>query len=198
MTRAKLESLLGRSLTPNEVTNLTLYLDIATDSLEDMLCMSLTTETSTREFGAREGYSTLFTGAFTDVSEVTVDESVIDESQYKFRQWNKSNAEWFNSIVFNYPQSGTVKVTADWGFGDCMPNDLQLLLARSFDQISKSNTSQGSIQSKQVEDFRITYKNDVTQRDQFLMDNGLIIQKYSLCNIGNVQHGSVCGGWGIW
>jgi hypothetical protein len=73
MTRAKLESLLGRSLTPNEVTNLTLYLDIATDSLEDMLCMSLTTETSTREFEAREGYSTLFTGAFTDVSEVTVD-----------------------------------------------------------------------------------------------------------------------------
>ena len=121
MTQAKLESLLGRSLTPNEVTNLTLYLDIATDSLEDMLCMSLTTETSTREFEAREGYSTLFTGAFTDVSEVTVDESVIDESQYKFRQWNKSNAEWFNSIVFNYPQSGTVKVTADWGFGDCMP-----------------------------------------------------------------------------
>ena len=186
MTQAKLESLLGRSLTPNEVTNLTLYLDIATDSLEDMLCMSLTTETSTREFEAREGYSTLFTGAFTDVSEVTVDESVIDES------------EWFNSIVFNYPQSGTVKVTADWGFGDCMPNDLQLLLARSFDQISKSNTSQGSIQSKQVEDFRITYRNDVTQRDQFLMDNGLIIQKYSLCNIGNVQHGSVCGGRGIW
>ena len=198
MTQAKLESLLGRSLTPNEVTNLTLYLDIATDSLEDMLCMSLTTETSTREFEAREGYSTLFTGAFTDVSEVTVDESVIDESQYKFRQWNKSNAEWFNSIVFSYPQSGTVKVTADWGFGDCMPNDLQILLARSFDQISKSNTSQGSIQSKQVEDFRITYKNDVTQRDQFLMDNGLIIQKYSLCNIGNVQHGSVCGGWSIW
>lgn len=198
MTQAKLESLLGRSLTPNEVTNLTLYLDIATDSLEDMLCMSLTTETSTREFEAREGYSTLFTGAFTDVSEVTVDESVIDESQYKFRQWNKSNAEWFNSIVFNYPQSGTVKVTADWGFGDCMPNDLQLLLARSFDQISKSNTSQGSIQSKQVEDFRITYRNDVTQRDQFLMDNGLIIQKYSLCNIGNIQHGSVCGGRSIW
>lgn len=194
MDQAKLQSLLGRSLTATEVTNLDLYLNIAEDTLEDLLCMSICRKSEARTFGTRDGYRTVFVDPFTDIDEIQdADGNVIDETEYTFKQWNRSNKSWYNSIVFNCERDGeNLVISGSWGFGKCLPNDLQLLQARAFDQISKSNNSSGLVESKQVEDFRISYRTDVTQQDQFYADNALIINRYSQCNIGDIQHGDIC------
>ena len=193
MTQAKLQSLLGRSLTTTEVTNMDLYLNIAEDMLEDLLCISLCSKDESRTFNTRKGYRTVFVDPFTDVDEVKdSDGNIIEESEYKFKQWDRFNGKWYNSIVFDCERYGEdIEVSGSWGFGKCLPNDLELLQARAFDQISKTNGGTGLVQSKQVEDFRITYKSDVTQQDQFYADNLLTINKYSLCNIGDIQHGRI-------
>jgi hypothetical protein len=194
MNEAKVSALLGRTLTTTETTNFDLYLDIATENLESMLCISLSNNSGTREFDTREGYSTAFIDPFTAINEVTIDDSVIDESEYSTRQWDRRNARWYNSVVFGSKCNGTITVDADWGFGKCLPADLQLLLARSFDQVSRANESisDGNVKRKEVEDFKIEFDTDLTQNDLFMQDNGATIRKYSLCNIGDIQHGDIC------
>jgi hypothetical protein len=49
MTQQELEALLGRPLTPIEVTNLGLYLEIALESLEDALCIEIEDTSSASE-----------------------------------------------------------------------------------------------------------------------------------------------------
>ena len=193
MTQETLEALLGRSLTATEVTNLDLYLDIANDTVGELLCMNLTSKSETRVFDVRNGYRTVFTHPFVEVDEVQDSNgNIIDEDTYTPRQWDKRNADWYNSIVMDDTQCGEeLTISGTWGFGKCMPKDLQLLVARSFDQISKSQGSNGLVKRKEVEDFKIEFNTDVTQQEQFYADNALIIQKYSMCNIGDVQHGCV-------
>lgn len=191
ISQSKLELLLGRSLTTAETAAFSTYLSIATETLEDILGYSLQNVTEEREFDARENYRTLFTGVFNNLDEVTLDDEEIDSTEYSSRQWDKRNGDWYNSIVFDEPQCGVLTVSADWGFGNCMPNDLQLLLARLFNQISESNNSNGLVESKQVEDFRISYRTDVTQQDQFIADNASTLKKYQISDIGEIQSGDV-------
>lgn len=192
MNQAQLESLLGRPLTPVEVENRSLYLDIARETLETMICSRLDQVTETRTFDTREGFRTVFIGYFTDISKVTYKgEELTDFSK---RMWDERNSDFFNSIVFDGQLNGAeIEIEADWGF-DCLPKDLLQLQAKLFAQVSAKNTNNSNISSKKVEDFSITFRNDLTLDEQFAQDNASVIGKYSLCSTGNVKSGALyCG-----
>lgn len=195
MNKEQLESFLGRPLTSYEDTNRESYLEIAKESLEELLCASTEMDSEMRTFESREGYSTLFIGFFTDVDKVEIDGEVIDPSDYHFAQWDKRNAKWYNSIVFKCKLSGCdVDVTADWGFEGCYPKDLGLLTARLFDLISKENKFDREINSKSTEDFSISFNHStITMQDtlaeSFAKDNARLLTKYSMCNVGAIRHG---------
>lgn len=183
MNKTQMVALLERPLTPNEDTNFNLYLNIAQERLQDLTCLNLTDEPSTRTYDVREGYTTVFTDLFTSIESVEVNGQPFTE--YTPMQWDRRNASWYNSIVLD-ACSDKVTVTADWGI--CSP-ELKLLTARLFGLLSKESKGNGNIKSKRVNDFQITF-NDNSVYQQFLIDNQALINKYSLCNIGNIQHGS--------
>lgn len=195
MNKKQLESFLGRPLTSYEDANRESYLDIAKESLEDLLCASTEMDSETRTFESREGYSTLFVGFFTDIEKVEIDGEIIEPSEYYPAQWDKRSAKWYNSIVFKYKQTGCdVDVTADWGFEGCYPKDLLLLTARLFDLISKENKFDREVNSKSTEDFSISFNHSSTAMqdtlaESFAKDNAKTLNKYSMCNVGAIRHG---------
>ncbi len=196
MTQEELETLLGRPLTSNEVNNLDTYLDIAKESLEDLLCMPIDLQGDTSDddeytqvFDIREGYSTVFTGIFTEITEVKIDSVVTDNYYPAF--WDKRSNPYYNSIILDYCSGKEVEVTGVWGFIS-LPSDIQLLWAQLFANVSKRYVpGTDNVQRKAVEDFSI-WLGDLTDDETFLNANQRIIGKYSLCNIGYVLHGQVC------
>lgn len=193
MDQAKISALLGRPLTSIESSNFDLYIKLARESLEEMLCTALCDSEDPKFYDSRSGYSTLFTDIFTEIDEVKIDGTVIESSEYSPRQWDRRSGKWFNSIVFDDKLRGKeVEVSATWGFSP-MPVDLQSVLAGLFDLITKKNKFDGTIQSKQVEDFRITFNTGADLSQEFADKYRSVIQKYSQCSIGNIQHGKVHG-----
>lgn len=193
MDAAQLAKLLGRSLTPVETANEELYLDIAYERLESMICSPVDSIAEERTFDGRGGYSTVFTDLFTEVSSVVVDGKTLETADYSIRQWDKRSGSWFNSIVLNdkLRADSVVVVDATWGFAeDAMPADLQLLIAQLFALVSSMNKGNGNVKSKKVEDFTISF-NDNSVYDQFVIDNSATIRKYSLCDIGKIRSGKV-------
>jgi hypothetical protein len=193
---ADLEKLLGRTLTVVETANIDLYLEIASERLESILCSTLNLDgedTDPHEYDAREGYRSLFIDLFTEVTSVEIDGTAVESSDYSLRQWDRRSGSWYNSIVFKRPFrcDQVVEVTASWGFGEDLPVDLKLLLARLFALVSQENTQDRLVQSKQVEDFRIAFNTSSSAYDNFLEENAGIIQKYSLCSVGDIRHGRV-------
>lgn len=197
MTQADIEALLGRSLTEREFNNFDLYLEIAEESLEELLCMSLNIlpddsgepEEETLTYDVREGYSTVFTDIFTEVTEVKVDGTVTTDFYPAF--WDKKSSSFYNSIVLSTRNAKEVEITGTWGFSE-LPKDLKLLMAQLFANVSKKYTAgAGNVKSKKVEDFSVTY-GELTDDEVFLNANSRIIQKYSMCNIGYVLHGKTC------
>lgn len=192
MDQSKLESYLGRPLKPVEVTNLKLYLKIARESLDDLLCLSLCDTDDPKVYESRDGYSTVFTDIFTEIDEIKVDGTGIDATIYSPRQWDKRNGSWFNSIVFDEKMTGKdVTVSALWGFST-MPTDLQALLAGLFDLITRKNKVDGTLKSKKVEDFQVTFDTEADVTQEFEDKHRRTIQKYSLCNVGSIRHGGNC------
>jgi len=200
MTKEELAALLGRPLTPTENTNFDLYLDIAKESLEELLCITIEVnpdgsgdaEEHTQEFDIREGHSTVFTGIFTEITEVKVDGKVTTDYYPAF--WDKRNNTYYNSIVFDKKLSGHNKVTLDarWGFNPIVPNDLKMLWAQLFANVSKKyKAGKGNVKRKDVRNFSITF-GDLTDDEAFLNANRRTISKYSMCNIGYVLHGKTC------
>lgn len=192
MNETEMSALLGRPLTPVETTNYKLYLNIAKQNLDDLLCMRLCDDEATKVFDAREGYSTVFTDVFTEVEEVKVNDTVQEADTYSVRQWDRRNGSWYNSIVFDNKlcKDDEVSITADWGF-ESYPSDLKSLLAQLFSLISKKNTTDSTIQSKQVEDFRITFRPDVDLDAEFDKNYQSTILKYSLCNMETFRQGKL-------
>lgn len=188
MDKATLEALLGRTLTTTEDANLELYLNIASESLDNLLCLNLLDDSTVRVFDARDGYSTVFMDIFTEVQTVKLNGNTTTD--YSVRQWSKRNATWYNSIVFEHKlcDDDEVEVTATWGF-ETMPNDLQMLLAQLFSLISKKNKFDNTVESKQVEDFRISLNTDADLDEEFYSQYGSTISKYSLCLIPYFKQG---------
>jgi hypothetical protein len=190
MKQTELEALLGRPLTPTEASNRKLYLEIAKESLEQLLCISLCDdEDETRTFDIREGYSTVFTDIFTELTAVQFDG--VATTDYYPAFWDKRNNPYYNSIVLDDCGGSTISITGAWGFSE-IPSDLKLLWAQLFANVSKKYTAGGgNIKSKRVEDFSITY-GDLTDDEVFLSANARTIQKYSMCNTGYIRHGKTC------
>lgn len=196
MTKEEISALLGRSLTSIEDTNFDLYLDIAFESLEALICTPIESVTETRVFDTRHDYKTAFIDIFNEITEVKLNGDVTTD--YTVRQWDKRNASWYNSLVFeDYLGCKDLEVTADWGFLDTsgadsdLPVDLQSLVAGLFGLITKKNKFDGTIASKQVEDFRVSFNVDADLDQAFYQNYNSIISKYSLCDIPNVQSGKI-------
>lgn len=189
MTEEEVSALLGRPLTAVEVSNFALYMELATQQLQDWLCYELTTGSSTKKLDARKGYTTLFTPPFTAVTSISKDGSVVSADDYTVKQGDNYSGTWFNSIVFNNKlENETIEVTAVWGFADAtLPVELRLLLANAF-ALQASNAQPKNVKRKKVEDFDITYT-ESTPLDDLLQTYGSIIYKYSICGQVNVQHG---------
>jgi hypothetical protein len=110
--------LLGRSLTTTEDTNYTTYLKIATQRLEELLCMNLTIGDGERTYDSRIGYKTLHVDPFTEILSMSIDGNDVDADDYVIQQNDNLNASWYNTIVFDTAQTGElVTIDADWGFG---------------------------------------------------------------------------------
>jgi hypothetical protein len=197
MDETIIEALLGRTLTDIESDNFNLYLNIAEENLEELICTPIESVTEDRVFNTREGYSTAFVDIFNELNSVEIDGEVIDTSEYSVRQWDRRNASWYNSIVFEDKFGSDVEITvnADWGFlvtsGDDsdFPVDLQMLIAELFGLISRKNKSDSTIASKQVEDFRISFNADADLDDEFYTKYSSTISKYSLCLIPYFKQG---------
>lgn len=190
LSKSQLEALLGRSLTAREDAGFTQYLEIAEEQLEQLLCINLLKESGERVFTARDGYTTLFTGIFTNVSSVTINGNTVDPSEYHVSFFDDRNKGFYNSIVFDTKLTGQeVAVTANWGF-NTIPADLGQLLAQLFELSAKKKTNT-SVKRKTVRNFSIELG---TQTDmQVLVDNNdTVISKYGMCNIFGTRHGSVC------
>jgi len=195
MKQEELEAFLGRSLTQREVTNMTIYLDIARQSLEELVCMEISCESveEPRIVSTRVGYSTVFTDVFTDVDSVTINGEEVDSSKYYKAFFDSRNGKFFNSIVFNeaFYDSDGITITATWGFQG-LPNDLGMLMARLFSNVSKKySVGSGNVKSKRVRNFQVTY-GDLTDDQAFIDANSRTIQKYNMCNIGFIRSGSTC------
>jgi len=198
MDTTQIAKLLGRPLTSNETANFDLYIDIAEEALEGLICSPITDIEEARTFDIREGYSTAFLDIFRSVSEVMIDGEIIDSSDYSLRQWDKRSASWYNSLVFDdrfKSYQGEVTVTAEWGFAEPeegqpsnIPIGLQMILAGLFAQVSKVNRTDSSIASKQVEDFRITFNVNNDLDAEFLNKYGSFVAKYSTCGVGYLRH----------
>ena len=197
MDKTQLEALLGRPLTEIEEDNLQLYIDIAYENLDDLLCTTIDSVTETRVFDTREGYSTAFIGIFRSLSAVKINGETITTDDYSVRQWDKRNGSWYNSIVLNrkFTCDEELEVTGAWGFATSptysVPSDLQAVLAGLFALISKKNKYDGTLSSKQVEDFRVSFNTDVDLDEAFYDTYSKTISKYSICDIGDIQHGRV-------
>ena len=189
LSKDTISKLLNRPLTTAEDTNFSLYLKIATQRLEELLCMNLCGGDDERTYQSRYGYSEVYVDPFTHINSVTVDGEVVTD--YTKKQGDKFNGSWYNVIAFDGKRSGeNIVVDANWGFSS-MPADLQLLLARVFAQGSTEQTTDNLVKSKKIEDFSVTYKDAVTY-DEFVLTNSSTIDKYSQCNQGLIRNGSVC------
>lgn len=194
MNKTTMASLLGRPLTSIEDTNFETYLKIAKESLDDLLCMSLCNAEDPRVFDVREGYKTVYFDVFSELNEIRINGVVIAADQYEVRQNDIRQSNWYNSVVFTDAlyKDDVVTVSADWGFNGNMPTDLQSVLAGLFGLVTAKNKFDGSIKSKGVEDFKVTFDNDADLDDLFYKQNSRVIAKYSLCDKINITNGEVC------
>lgn len=193
ITQADIAKWLGRPLTPNEVSNFAVYLNIAKSYLNELLCTDITDVTAgSRIYESRDGYSTVFTDYFTGIPTVTINGSA--RTDFKTRFFDDRNTAFKNSLVFDckFRCDDEVTITASWGI-DPLPDDLGSLLAQLFAIGSKPYVT-GDIKTKRVEDFSITF-GDRSDVELAVTSNTLTIQKYSLCESSNIRHGKVCRIW---
>ena len=69
-----------------------------------------------------------------------------------------------------------------------IPVDLELVIARFFDALTKEQSLKGDVQSKKVEDFSITYKDGYQPREEVMQQCRATLIKYSQCS-GGIEHG---------
>lgn len=187
MTQDKIAALLGRPLSSVEQANFATYLDVAQSRVSDLLCVDICQTVATRRFSARQGYKTLNVPIFTEIDSVKLDG--VETTKYSIYQGSNMNGDWYNSIVFDAPlHCQTIEIKADWGFSK-IPVDVQIMIAQLFGMVGDSLESD-LVQSKQVEDFRITLK-DKTKTEVFASKYAATIAKYSGCVTGQVESGYV-------
>ena len=188
MTQEQISKLLNRTLSSSEVANFDMYLNIAVERLEQLVCFRLCDESGARTYDSRYGYSSLYVDPFTSLTSVTVDGVLVTD--YTIKQNNFYNGTWYNIIEFDDKMHcDKIVVDAVWGY-DYIPYDLQLLIAKLFAYIAVEQTVDNQVKSKKIEDFSVTYK-DSTTYDEFVTANQMTINKYSQCNLPAIRSGRV-------
>lgn len=158
-------------------------MDTALAILEELTCTYLKAETAERVFESRDGFSTVFTDPFSEITSVIVDG---EEVEYSKMFWNRKNSDVFNSVVLDHKIGNKeVTINATW----VIPADLQALADSLATLIGSNKTS--TVKSKKIEDFSVTYS-DSTLIEQFALDNQAVLSRYSLCSVSNVRNGSLC------
>lgn len=193
LTKEQVSKLLNRSLTTAENTNFSTYLNIAVKYLETLLCADLNERVEDRTFDVRDGYRTIFTDPFTQINTITVNGVEKAADTYSVRQFDKRSGSWYNSVVFKQHLDRDVEeitINADWGFTDCLPSDLQMLLAQLFNLVTELQTADDRVKSKKIEDFQVTYK-DAQTYDEFVASNASVVRQYSVCSLGDIQNGHI-------
>lgn len=71
---------------------------------------------------------------------------------------------------------------------DNISDELKLVIARFFDALSKEQGLQGDVQSKRVEDFSVSYREDYRPVDEVIKLCRDILAKHSNCSDG-IMHG---------
>lgn len=189
MTKEKVSKLLGRSLTSAESGNFDLYLGIAYQRLEDLLCINLCIKSDKVSYPLREGFRSLYVDPLRRITSVSINGNV--QTGFTLMQGDNLYSEWYDTVVLESKMGkGVAEIEADWGFGKCEPYDLQLLTARAFALVSSENSVDTNVKTKKIEDFSVTY-GDETAYDSFLRANAPIISKYGKCNLNSVRHGRV-------
>lgn len=189
LSKEQIEKLLGRTLNATESSNFSLYLDIAVEKANELLCLNLCGDGGERSYALRPGYSDLYIDPFYSLKTVVI--NGVETENHTVKQNDSLNGKWFNIIEFDSPMcEGTATVNASWGFNGCMPLDLQLLVARLFDMNSSEQKFDLTVKSKKIEDFSITYA-DNSKYDAFLMENQETISKYSQCNVNQIRNGRI-------
>lgn len=195
LTTTEVSALLGRPLTATETTNFSTYIDIAQESVEGLLCMSLDVQATpatatTKTFTRRQEFSTVFTDIFTEVTAVTIEGTATTDYHASF--WDNVNKGFYNSIVFENSLGSSdleIAITAKWGF-TTLPSDLKRLVAQAF-AVTSSAYRVKQTSSKKIEDFSISY-GDLSDDEQFINQGSRTIRKYSLCGIMDIQSGYRC------
>jgi hypothetical protein len=189
LTKETIVQYLGRPLTASENSNFDSYLEIATKRLSTLLGFSFSTTAGARTFDVRDGYRTAFIDPFTDVSAVAVNGQSL--TTYVKKQNDSYQGDWFNSLEFDDRlHGGRIEVTASWGFGGALPEDLAKLLAAVFG-IHELETVRvrNNVKSKKIEDTAVTYK-DGTDFDRVVTAHIGTVQKYAQVERA-VSHGLV-------
>lgn len=190
LTKTQVEGWLGRSLTDTENAGFDKYLALAVDKFEQLTCSTLKKVTETRIFDSRDGFRSLFVGLFTTLSEVKVDGVIV--TNFSPAQGDKRGSlTWYNAVLSdNKMVAGqNIAITANWGF-ETLPDDVAMTVAQLFALVS-SGSEEYRIKSKKIEDFSITYTDTETAFNAFISDFGGILNKYSVCGVGEVRHGRV-------
>lgn len=184
MDQPTLEALLCRPLRDCEVNNLTTYLEIAEQQLEQVVCWKAG-ENFNGQICLDEATSEITLPLFVKVTDFSQDDQVIPDTEY-----SRAVSGTDQVYTFNQPLTGTVFVTGAWGFKAAeMPADYQMLLGRTFELIGKQYCTQ-VVESKSNEGFSVSYETKKSAQQLFVNQFAATIGKYSICQSG-VSHGAV-------
>lgn len=152
--------------------------------IEQLTCLNLATGVGERVYDVRNGFSTVFTDLFKDITSVTDGNKQL---KYTAKFWDNRNATVYNSIVIDDRHVKEVTITANW----TLPADLQNVIDELTKLLDCNGGKTSRVKSKKIEDFSVVMS-DNTEVEQFILDHKSIIDKYSICSISHVRNGKAC------
>ena len=185
ISQEEMALLLDRPLSNYETDNFASLLASAKSQLELVLSIRIDGEADAeRTYLPREGYNTLWTDPFTELTSVeiiTQDSTIALDGTPAY--FDDLNADWFNSVILDRPLgSKRLSVKAAWGFGENLPTDLAKLWAGLFGIASSVADTEptGAVTSEQILTHKVTFADasaDVMAR--WAQANSLVIARYS-------------------
>ena len=182
VTKEDIEGVLLRPLSDTENKYFEQLLQQVTETLEALLDVKMQGEANTpRRYETTCGSRFLVVDPFTSLLPEVTTESGMPLVVKSVSQGDELNASWFNVIEMVDPLStGRCIVKAAWGYGEPLPYDLRILIARLFDTLSIAN--QGSfynnVKSETVLSHSVTYDNTKQVIDQFAEANVDLLAKF--------------------
>lgn len=180
LTKDQMAALLGRPLSDYEDTSFDTLQASAISQLEQLLGAKLQVGEATYRYPVRRGYRLLFIDPFTELTSVEIDGVTANAEPTLYEN---VNADWFNSLLFTKPLAGGwVTVTANFGYGDELPLDLQRLIAALFGATSQpvDIASNGAISSESILNHSVSYSNSSADTlERFVAANKATLAYYA-------------------